>query len=775
MRRVFSYLFTLESLEVGGIQRQLYEVCRSLIARGDRCAVACFRDEKNEMREIYEKSGIKVVTLNKKKLFDIKFISAYFTLLRRGKFHLVHAMTPQAAFWTALLLPFFSKTKFIISLLNVHQFSSFFERAIESFISARRADAVFVNSQAGATHYKNSIFAPPEIYMIYNGAHADLNGDREVLRKSIGITADEVSVVCVGRLEEVKRHKDAINALREVVSRGVNLKLFIIGDGRLRSDLESLVSKNKLHNSVIFLGNRFDVEKLLPAFDIFLLPSLSEGFPNVLLEAMSAGLACVATCVGGIPEAIEHKVSGLLVRPSAPAEIADALNLLSASAELRKKLGDAAQRKVHESFTMERMLEEMTSMYDDLLCPSKYQVAYILSQFPKISENFILREIVEMRMRRIKCCIYSLKPSLEKISQKDAVGIMKDVYYRPYFSLGIIFDSMIMMIKNPATYVVSFVRFMNLNKSYLTDLVKALAVWGKTVSFARLSSKFKLRHIHSNWATIPTACAAAVSDLTGIDFSFTGHAWDIYGHPSALKEKIRAAKFVTTCTNRNLLHLRSICDERDSQKIFLVRHFMNPPECEEEKMPEGKPIVLSVGTLQEYKGHDVLIKAAASLFKEGFDFEVRIIGGGALERELNNLILKLNLSGKVNMLGIQPQERVFEEMRKACIFALASVSKSGGEDNLPNVLVEASFLKKPCITSNLGSINEFIINGETGILIEPGKIGEFADGLKQLLSDDVLRRNLSEKAFKKAKELFDKDKNASVLEGLFRKSFGNIQ
>ncbi len=414
----------------------------------------------------------------------------------------------------------------------------------------------------------------------------------------------------------------------------------------------------------------------------------------------------------------------------------------------------------------------MITKNKDPLISKKYDIAYVLSIFPEISETFILREIVEMRKRGLSCCVVSLKPSTSKVVHKDASQMASDVFYLPWFDIKILKINLHYILNQPILYLRTFYEFLLIHRKHFAELLKAFVVWWKVVACTSLLKEQGIRHVHANWATIPTACAMAMSRLMGCSFSFTGHAFDIHLKPTSLKEKIQKADFVTTCTKKNLDHLRSLVDENSGEKVYLVRHFLSLPEKSSPSKTTVSPTVLSVGSLQSYKGHDFLIRAVSTLLKKGYNFQLKIIGGGPEESSLQNLAEELGISGKVTLLGRQPVERVYEEIEKATLFAIASIRGQVLEDNLPNVLIEASLFKVPCVASGLGSVREFIVPGETGLLVEPGDIKELAEAIESLLKNEQLREQLASKAKKRAQDMFSVEKNAPIIERLFKKSLG---
>jgi glycosyltransferase involved in cell wall biosynthesis len=166
----------------------------------------------------------------------------------------------------------------------------------------------------------------------------------------------------VARLQPVKDQASLLAAFARVAAELPNAKLVLVGDGPVRAALESQSASPALAGRVIFLGRRSDIPDILPTFDVFALPSLSEGLPLTLLEAMAAGLPCVATAVGAMPEAIVAERTGLLVPVGDVAALADTLLRLLRDPNLRREMGQAGQKRARELFD----LKVMTRRYEDL-------------------------------------------------------------------------------------------------------------------------------------------------------------------------------------------------------------------------------------------------------------------------------------------------------------------------------------------------------------------------------------------------------------------------
>jgi glycosyltransferase involved in cell wall biosynthesis len=189
----------------------------------------------------------------------------------------------------------------------------------------------------------------------------------DALRSSLGIASDDVVVGTVGRLAPLKGLEVLVEAAAGVVAQVPRAKLMFIGDGPLRQRLEHLASERGLQRRVVFTGARDDVPRLLSLLEVFVLPSLAEGQPMALLEAMSAAKAVVATRVGDVPKMVEGGECGIVIPPGDPAALTDAVVSLLRDEGRRSELARKARQTVLAKFTLQVMAERYQSLYRSLI------------------------------------------------------------------------------------------------------------------------------------------------------------------------------------------------------------------------------------------------------------------------------------------------------------------------------------------------------------------------------------------------------------------------
>jgi glycosyltransferase involved in cell wall biosynthesis len=193
---------------------------------------------------------------------------------------------------------------------------------------------------------------------------------RAAVRAQLGIGAQETVLGINARLVEQKGHRYLIEAFGSALQQNRNLRLLIVGSGGLEEDLKARAHKTGVSHRVIFTGYRADTMDLLNAMDIFVHPSLWEGFGLAVLEAMAMGKPVIATRVSALPELIEDTVSGFLVAPQDAAALATMITRLAGDAQLQQTIGDRARQRCREQFGIERMVEATRQLYGDVLASS---------------------------------------------------------------------------------------------------------------------------------------------------------------------------------------------------------------------------------------------------------------------------------------------------------------------------------------------------------------------------------------------------------------------
>ena len=243
--------------------------------------------------------------------------------------------------------------------------------AIERTVHRHCVDSIIGVSSQIESKYKAE-GEVSRVTCIRNGI--DLEGkliqtDRWRTRKDLGIDSETCLIGTVGRLTPVKGIPYLLEAASVLLRQGAKVKILVVGEGSIRQDLMAQTRSLGITDRVVFLGHREDTDALLQALDIFVLPSLSEGVPMALLEAMAAARAVVASRVGGIPEIIEDGFEGHLVEPMDVKGLAERCRRLIESPDVARKMGEQGRKRVERDFSATTMADRVASVYKELLMP----------------------------------------------------------------------------------------------------------------------------------------------------------------------------------------------------------------------------------------------------------------------------------------------------------------------------------------------------------------------------------------------------------------------
>jgi glycosyltransferase involved in cell wall biosynthesis len=293
-------------------------------------------------------------------------------------------------------------------------------------------------------------------------------------------------------------------------------------------------------------------------------------------------------------------------------------------------------------------------------------------------------------------------------------------------------------------------------------LIKNIIFFPKSVYLAKWLEENQVTHLHAYWATYPASVALVCSEMTGIPFSFTGHAHDIYLNLTQLKEKMLRSTFISTCTRLNKEHLQKVAPEVSPEKILVNYHGLDLEKFSVNGKKRGDPFqILSVGTLHYYKGFNYLLDALRRIKLKGLRFRATIVGGGPLEFDLRRHIRMLELEGEVKMTGPLKQAQVISYYKESDLFIL--MAQPEWHWGIPNVLIEALAAKTPVITTRFGSVEELVREGETGLFVSSKDSRQLAEAVEKLYHDDGFRKSLAEAGHRMVQEHFDLKENIRIL------------
>jgi glycosyltransferase involved in cell wall biosynthesis len=371
-----SILFLVRTLDIGGAEKQMISLVERLKKEDDECHVFSLEAGgvlEERMRELdipLYSGGLKRGDLRRVpwKVFLVQI--QLIRVVNRLGLSVVHSFLPLVTFMGALAARM-NRVPLVITsrrALGTHQERYFLLKPLDQ-IAIRLSDYVTVNSRAvWDDTAKRDRTDPNKLVLIYNGVDArqfeSSSEVRDKLRNHMGLRDFDKVVVVVANLIPYKGHLDFLKAAREVKDTIPESVFWLIGEDRgIQKTLESEAQNLRIRESVLFMGRRSDIPSLLAASDLFVLPSHEEGFSNVILEAMAAGLPVVATKVGGNSEAVVDGMTGWLVPPQNPKVMAEKIVDLLKDPHKARSWGEKGKERVKRFFTVEQMVEKHLALY----------------------------------------------------------------------------------------------------------------------------------------------------------------------------------------------------------------------------------------------------------------------------------------------------------------------------------------------------------------------------------------------------------------------------
>ena len=377
-------LIVAEALGYGGTESHLVTVLPRLAEAGLSIAVFCLADRGPRAVEL-EQAGVRVLAASrlanrreKPLLYPLQAgldCSALYAFARQWRPQVAHFFLPGPYL---LGTPVAVAAQIPIKVMSRRSLAHYQQnwrgaRHVERLLHSRMT-AIVGNCNAILRELMDEGVPEAKLRLIYNGIEpAGRAQDKREARAALGLDADALIGVVVANLIAYKGHRDLIEALALAAPKlPPAWQVLCVGaDNDLRPELETLAAAKGLAGNLRFLGQRFDVGRLLEAADFGVLPSrANEGFSNAILELMRAGLPMVVTDVGGNAEAVVDGETGFVVPPADPPALAEALLRVAEDPALRRKLGEAGRERVTTHFTLDACVAKYRALYDELFASS---------------------------------------------------------------------------------------------------------------------------------------------------------------------------------------------------------------------------------------------------------------------------------------------------------------------------------------------------------------------------------------------------------------------
>lgn len=302
------------------------------------------------------------LSLNLKKPLDIWKSFKLYKILKEQKPDILHTYLFHSNIAGKIIGKSAGIKHIICGQRNIDSWRKWYHILIDRFTSSF-SEAVISNTKAGKKRLiEKEKLSPHKITVIYNGIN-EPDTPHSLIKKGLKIDKNAKLLLNIGSFFEKKGHSILIRSFAEILKKNKNLHLILAGEGPLRSEMKSLATELSIKDNIHFLGFRKDIFELLSSSILFILPSLWEGMPNVVLEAMSQGIPVIASSVGGVPEIIEDNIDGFLIPPNDPKELTKKILYALDNPEHCKEISLKAQEKVKTKFSMKKMITSLEEFY----------------------------------------------------------------------------------------------------------------------------------------------------------------------------------------------------------------------------------------------------------------------------------------------------------------------------------------------------------------------------------------------------------------------------
>ncbi|MBC8554277.1 MAG: glycosyltransferase [Candidatus Brocadiales bacterium] len=368
-RRKINVVHLVEELTIGGLEKILTTIVLNLNKKKYNVSVWCLR-EGGFFADKLVKEGIDVKILHISTSRNPLSIYKLYRLLKSHKFDIIHTHAYSAG-TIGRVSAFLAGVPVIISHnQNVYDYYNKYYHFVERFLSYITDGIICVSDVVKKFANETQGIDTKKLVTIYNGIENLRSVSRKetsALRKELGIPIDHSVIGVIAQFSEKKGFGYLIRSASILLKCRKDVNFLLVGDGTIMGDMKQLCHNLKIEKNVIFAGERSDIPEMLSLIDIFVLPSIREGLPLAILEAMACGKPVIATNVGGVPEVVKNGINGILVQPQDPEALHGAMKELLNDAGKRERMGRAGRDICAKGFSSRVMVDRIEELYDILL------------------------------------------------------------------------------------------------------------------------------------------------------------------------------------------------------------------------------------------------------------------------------------------------------------------------------------------------------------------------------------------------------------------------
>ena len=744
MKNIFLLVDILQG-STGGAEKQILELSKNIDRSKYSLIVGCLSGKDALLNEL-SKSGVLTISFKIKRIYDIFGIIQglkFKKFLRDKKVNILMTYHFGSDIWGTIFGRLARVPVIISNRRDMGFWKKWYHNMAYKLINRFINKVIVVSDAVKQAVIRLERLSLDKVVVVRNGidlSHFKTSVDKYAIKNSLGISENTFVIGCVGNIKNVKGQEYLIKALTEVRTKISNFKCIFIG-GEFEKEAQTI--KNYIHicgvnDLCLFLGKRNDIPNLLSIMDICVLPSLSEGFSNTLLEYMAAGKPVVATSVGGNVELISHQENGILVPPADSYALAEAtINLLS-DVELRQRLCQAARKKVFESFSIGKMAKKYENLFEELTSKNKLKICHLISSNGLFgAEKVMLSLASNMNNDGVKSWVVALNnshnPHLEIVKEAERNNI-------------------------PVFIVESKGRFDLKSVSRLHDFIK--------------ENNIDMLHTHNYKANLIGLLAAK---RTRIPVIATLHGY--IGRGLKLKFYEGLDRYILRYFNKVILVDDSlkrwfkngavkyeVVNNGVKSTESLLQHDVSSFALQDKQLPEI--VIGTVGRLSEEKGHRYLLEAFAKINQDYPNSQLLIVGDGDLRRDLEDLSVSLGTKEKTTFTGFQ--EKVEEFYSLIDIYVSPSLV-----EHFPLSILEAMGFGKAVVATNVGGTTNLIKDETTGILVNPSSTESIYQALLRYLREPGLIKTLGDNAYQFVQDNYSVERMLSEYKKVYEDTLCN--
>jgi glycosyltransferase involved in cell wall biosynthesis len=398
---------------------------------------------------------------------------------------------------------------------------------------------------------------------------------------------------------------------------------------------------------------------------------------------------------------------------------------------------------------------------------------YLTRSWPRLSQTFIVNEVLALERLGVDLDLWAMAPSGEQVLQPQVARVRATVSYPSRDASAadhaLVADRASQRYADTAVFARDHPELSSGYANATTAECFEVAVQLAARMARSEADGTRVAHLHAHFAHDPALVALLVHRLTGVGYSITAHARDLYQIPrSSLVARVTAATSVLTCCAANVDYLAAQLDPESLTKVRVIHHGIDLDEFVPGEARQDPVVrIVTVGRLVEKKGFPDLLRACARLRGVG-PFHLTVMGDGPMRGELEVVCRDLGLDDAVTFAGERDSAAVVAAMRDADVFALTPfVTADGDRDGVPNVVVEALAAGLPVVATDVGGVAEAVAHGHNGLLAPARDVTAVSEHLASLLRDPSRRRMMGTRARETAERAFDVNRAAEQLVQVF--------